>query len=320
MARQRNLPRRATRKNRREAETEFKMKFLVRRLEDWMPLLLLLTSLAFVYELIKFIGGPAISIDVSLFGLDIHTIWRPPLKFRLASNLSMPHLWDIIEAFGKPARRGGPILLNELSVAALFTFREAFVGFILGALMGLILAILLVHFSLLERALMPYVIASQTVPLIAVAPMIVIWLRAGWISVSIISAYLTFFPVTIAGLRGLKSVHPDAIDLMVSYAATTRQVLFMVRFPSAAPYLFNGFKLAASLSVIGAIVGELPSGISGGLGTVILNFNQYYISGPERLWAAMIAAGVLGIASYLLVHLAEFLLLRTQPRGAEVKS
>ena len=137
----------------------------------------------------------------------------------------------------------------------------------------------------------------------------VIWLQAGWLSVAVISAYLTFFPVTIAGLRGLRSPDPRALELMRSYAASPRDVLVKVRMPAAAPYLFAALKVAATASVVGAIIGELPSGIRDGLGGAILNFNQYYISGPPKLWAAIIVAAVVGIGFFAIVRVAEAIFL-----------
>ena len=229
----------------------------------------------------------------------------------------MPHVWDIATSFVEPAQRNGPPLGLVLGDAALFTFREAFGGFVFGALLGLALAIVFVHSRLLERALVPYVVASQTVPIIAIAPVVVIWLQGGWLAVAVISAYLTFFPVTIAGLRGLRSPDPRALELMRSYAASPRSVLFKVRLPAAAPYLLAALKVAATASVVGAIIGELPSGIREGLGGAILNFNQYYVSGPPKLWAAIIVAAIVGIGFFVLVRAAEAFLMRGRVPAAE---
>src|SRR5207248_4678606 len=129
------------------------------------------------------------------------------------------------------------------------------------------------------------------------------------LSVAVISAYLTFFPVTIAGVRGLRSPDPRAMELMRSYAAPTRDVLVKVRLPAAAPYLLAALKVAATASVVGAIIGELPSGIREGLGGAILDFNQYYVSGPPKLWAAIIVAAIVGIGFFVLVRATEALLM-----------
>jgi NitT/TauT family transport system permease protein len=136
--------------------------------------------------------------------------------------------------------------------------------------------------------------------------------------VAVISAYLTFFPVTIAGLRGLRSPDPRALELMRSYASSSRDVLLKVRLPAAAPYLFAAFKVAATASVVGAIIGELPSGIRDGLGGAILNFNQFYVSGPPKLWAAIIVAAIVGIGFFALVRGAEVLFLRGRAAPSDV--
>jgi len=254
---------------------------------------------------------------IKLLGGDPNGAWTPPFQWTVASDLNMPHVWDIAASFVEPAQRNGPPLGLVLGDAALFTFREAFGGFVFGALLGLALAIVFVHSRLLERALVPYVVASQTVPIIAIAPVVVIWLQGGWLAVAVISAYLTFFPVTIAGLRGLRSPDPRALELMRSYAASPQSVLFKVRLPAAAPCLLAAVKVAATASVVGAIIGELPSGIREGLGGAILNFNQYYVSGPPKLWAAIIVAAIVGIGFFVLVRAAEAFLMRGRVPAAE---
>jgi NitT/TauT family transport system permease protein len=263
-----------------------------------LSLVIVVGALTVLWEVVKLLGG------------DPSEGWTPPFQWTVASDLNMPHVWDIAASFVEPAQRNGPPLGFVLVNAGIFTFREAFGGFVFGAALGLALAIVFVHSPLLERALVPYVVASQTVPIIAIAPVVVIWLRGGWLAVAVISAYLTFFPVTIAGLRGLRSPDPRALELMRSYASSSRDVLLKVRLPAAAPYLFAAFKVAATASVVGAIIGELPSGIRDGLGGAILNFNQYYVSGPPKLWAAIIVAAIVGIGFFALVRAAEVLFLR----------
>jgi NitT/TauT family transport system permease protein len=201
-----------------------------------------------------------------------------------------------------------------LAGQALFTFREALIGFTAGGLLGLLLGIGFVHSRLAERAFVPYVVASQTVPILAISPLIVVATKAGWVSVAIISAYLTFFPVTIAALRGLRAADPRAFELMRSYAATKRSVLWKLRLPTSVPYLFASLRVAAAAAGLGAIIGELPSGIPDGLGSALLNYNQYYTSGPERLWATIIMCSILGLAFVGLVRLAETLLTRNRYR------
>lgn len=219
-----------------------------------------------------------------------------------ADDRSMPHIADIVGTIFQPPRRGSDtLLLTILAQAALFTLQEALVGFVLGAVLGFGLGVVFAHSGLLERGLLPYVVASQTVPLLAIAPMVVIWFGGNWISVALIAAYLTFFPVTINTLRGLRSPEPTAVELMHSYAASSWEILWKLRVPAALPYIFTALKVSATASVVGAIIGELPSGIADGLGRVILNFNQYYATGPEKLWASILFASLTGMVFFLIV-------------------
>jgi NitT/TauT family transport system permease protein len=276
--------------------------------------LLLIGALVIVWEGAKWFFGDPWRIHTSLLGLPIDIEHVPPFRNRIASDLSLPHIWDVVAAFVEPAQRQGAPLGLILAGQALFTFREALIGFVFGGLLGLLLGIGFVHSRLAERAFVPYVVASQTVPILAISPLIVVATKAGWVSVAIISAYLTFFPVTIAALRGLRAADPRAFELMRSYAASKRAVLWKLRLPTSVPYLFTSLRVAAAASVIGAIIGELPSGIPDGLGSALLNFNQYYTSGPEKLWATIVFCSILGLGFVGLIRLAELLLTRDRYR------
>jgi len=242
------------------------------------------------------------------FAEALHLSW----PFRV-NDVTMPHVWDMVGQLFEPSRLNGPLLLHVLFDAALYTARSAFVGFLIGAVAGFALGVALAHSRLLERGLLPYVVASQTVPILAIAPMIVIWLKAGWLSVAVIASYLTFFPVTINTLRGLKSADPRAVDLMRSYAAGRWDVLWKLRVPSAMPYLFTALKVSATASVVGAIIAEPPASIQDGLGGAIVNFNQYYLSSPASLWATIFIAALLGIGFFGLVSGAERILVSRAP-------
>jgi NitT/TauT family transport system permease protein len=235
------------------------------------------------------------------------------------NDRTLPHLHDIVGQLFEPSRRNGPLLIEVLWDAALFTAKEAAVGFFLGATIGFTLAVILAHSRLLQRGFLPYIVASQTVPILAIAPMVVIWLGGrglpDWLSVSVIAAYLTFFPVTINTLRGLESADPRALELMRSYAADPWRILWKVRVPASLPFLFAALKVSATASIVGAIIGELPASIQSGLGGAILNFNQYYASSPPSLWATNLVAAFLGIAFFLAVVLAEKLVVRRAPEN-----
>jgi NitT/TauT family transport system permease protein len=233
------------------------------------------------------------------------------------NDRTLPHIHDIVGQLFEPSRRNGPMLIEVLWDAALFTAKEAAVGFALGASIGFVLGVILAHSRLLQRSFLPYIVASQTIPILAIAPMVVVWLGGrgfpDWFSVSVIAAYLTFFPVTINTLRGLSSVDPRALELMRSYAAGSFEILWKLRLPTSLPYLFAAFKIAATASVVGAIIGELPASIQDGLGGAILNFNQYYATSPPSLWATNLIAALLGITFFLIVVVAERIVVRRAP-------
>jgi len=274
-----------------------------------------------------------VALRVGLFVAVLAVLWAAwesfrafgeAVGFRLGqfepNERTMPHVHDIVGTLFEPSRRNGPLLIDILWDSALFTAKEAAVGFVLGALVGFVLGAVLAHSGLLQRGLLPYVVASQTIPILAVAPMVVVWVNPrlpeglrDWGAVAVIAAYLTFFPVTINTLRGLTSVDPRALELMRSYAASDWRVLWKLRVPAALPFIFAALKIAAPASVVGAIIGELPASIQDGLGGAIINFNQYYVTGPERLWATNLIAALLGITFFLLVVLAERIVVRRAP-------
>lgn len=238
------------------------------------------------------------------------------IDLSIGNDLKLPHLQVIAEALFQPARRNGDsLLLGILLDAAQITLKKAVLGFVIGVILGFVLGAVFAHSGLLERGLLPYVIASQTIPILAVAPMVVIWLKDPLWSVAVIAAYLTFFPVTINTLRGLKSPHPNALELMRSYAASRWEIFWKLRVPSALPYIFTALKVSATASVVGTIIAELPSGIPDGLGRAILNFNQYYASGPEKLWATIFVAAAMGISFFLVIAMLELVLLPKSMRA-----
>jgi len=246
------------------------------------------------------------------------TGWTRPFR---VNDVTMPHLHEILLQLGEPTSTGDDLWLYLLH-SSLFTARAAAVGFLFGAVVGFLLGVLLSQFDVLRRGIMPYVVASQTIPILALAPIVVRSLGSisiggspppDWIRVSVIAAYLTFFPVTVNTLRGLRSADPWALELMHSYAARGWTILWKLRVPSALPYIFTALKIAATASVVGAIIGEAPASIQQGLGGAIVNFNQYYTLEPKNLWATNLYAALLGIAFFLLVVLAEKLVVRRAP-------
>ncbi len=175
------------------------------------------------------------------------------------------------------------------------TLSSTLLGFALGTLLGIALAVAIVHSMTLSKALMPWIIASQTIPILAVAPMIIVVLNAigltGLIPKAMISTYLSFFPVTVGVVKGLRSPDPIHLDLMRTYNASKAQVFWKLRWPSSVPFLFASMKIAIAISLVGAIVGELPTGAVAGLGARLLAGSYY--GQTVQIWSALIAAAIL---------------------------
>ena len=235
------------------------------------------------------------------------------------NDITMPHLHRIVQALFQPAQVNGPWLLTILWHASLFTAKESILGLAIGGVVGFAIAVVLSQSRLAERGFIPYIVASQTIPLLAIAPMVVIGLGTkgvtDWVSVSILAAYLTFFPVTINALRGLQSADPRAVELMHSYAASRWRILWKLRVPASLPYFFSAFRIAAPLSIVGAIISEPAASIQGGLGGAIVNFNQYYSIEPQELWATNLIAALLGIVFFAAVVGAERIVVRRAPEN-----
>jgi NitT/TauT family transport system permease protein len=201
---------------------------------------------------------------------------------------------------------------RSLLYHAWVTLSAALVGFGLGTLLGIVLAIGIVHVVTLERALMPWVIASQTVPILAIAPMIIVVLGSigfvGLLPKAFISAYLCFFPVTIGMVKGLTSPEPLQLDLIRTYSATQGQTFRKLRWPASFAFLFPSLKVAVALAIVGAIVGELPTGAVAGLGARILAGSYY--GQTVQIWSALVVASVAAGLSVTAVGWAERLTLR----------
>lgn len=192
------------------------------------------------------------------------------------------------------------------------TLSSTLLGFVLGTALGIGLAILVVHSRVLDKSLMPWVISSQTIPILAIAPMIIVVLNAigisGLLPKAMISTYLSFFPVTVGMVKGLRSPEAIQMDLMKTYSASPAQALWKLRLPSAMPYLFASMKVGVAASLVGAIVGELPTGAVAGLGARLLSGSYY--GQTVQIWSALIAAAVLAATLVALIGMAERLALK----------
>lgn len=192
------------------------------------------------------------------------------------------------------------------------TLSSTILGFVMGTALGILLAVLIVQSAVLDKSLMPWIITSQTVPILAVAPMIIVVLNAigisGLLPKALISAYLSFFPVAVGMVKGLRSPDPMHLDLMRTYNAGNMQIFWKLRWPSAVPFLFTSMKVAVAISLVGAIVGELPTGAVAGLGARLLTGSYY--GQTIQIWSALISAAVLAGLLVFLVDLASRLVQR----------
>ncbi|GGB44838.1 ABC transporter permease [Roseibium aquae] len=192
------------------------------------------------------------------------------------------------------------------------TLSSTLLGFLLGTALGILLAVGIVHSRVLDKSLMPWVITSQTIPILAIAPMIIVVLNAvgisGLLPKAMISTYLAFFPVTVGMVKGLRS--PDIIhmDLMHTYSATRLQTFLKLRLPYAVPYLFTSMKIGMAASLVGAIVGELPTGAVAGLGARLLAGSYY--GQTVQIWSALLMAAFLAGSLVALIGVMEKITLK----------
>ncbi|GAA0728786.1 ABC transporter permease subunit [Dactylosporangium roseum] len=240
-----------------------------------------------------------------------------------ADDLSMPHLLDVVRRLGRPELTGGRPVWQVVLDACLFTLGITAIGFLAGAVVGFLLAALMQRFRLVERGLLPYVVLSQTVPLVALAPLVAGWSGAlsfgpyawqDWMTVSTIAAYLAFFPVAVGLLRGLHSPSAAGVELMRSYAAGWWRTFVKLRLPAALPFLFPALRLAGAAAVVGAVVGEISTGTRGGVGRLVIEYSREATADPAKVYTAMLGAAVLGLVAAAFVSLIELPLMRHRRR------
>jgi NitT/TauT family transport system permease protein len=204
-----------------------------------------------------------------------------------------------------------PRTVGTLVEPTLVTMREAYGGFLVAAVVGFAVAFVMARWSVAERGLYPYMVLLQTIPIIAVAPILVVWVGPGATTNTLIAALIAVFPITANSLTGLKSTDRNLVALFAMAGATKRYEMGVLRIPYALPYVLTGLRIAAGASVIGAIVGEFVAGLGGGrggLGFVITSTAQQ-LQMP-RLFLAVVAASIVSLLLFGLVRLAELLLLR----------
>ena len=287
---------------------------MLRRLRRMVLFVVSLALVAAVWEIYKAVGPEA---GGKIFG------WK---LLPRANDNAMPHVWEMLSRYARPELRGSDRRIWSVVLAgAWFSFRLALVGFALGTTLGLGLAVLMSRFKIAERGILPYLVVSQTVPLIALAPLVVSW--GGklhvfgwewprWLSAAVLGGFLAFFPVAVGTLRGLQSAASASVELMDSYAASWTQTLFKLRFPAAVPFIVPSLKLAASSSVIGVVVAEISTGLKGGIGRLIIEYAREATSDPAKVFTAVFGAALLGLAMSGFVTIADLYMMRNRPKEA----
>ena len=243
-------------------------------------------------------------------------------------DAAMPHVWTVLAKLGAPEVAGAadPRSIGvAVASGASFTLGLALGGLVLGGIGGVLLALLMQRFALAERAVLPYVIASQTVPLIAIAPLVAGWggkiAIAGWAwqpwaSVMVIASYLAFFPISVGMLRGLSSPPKADVELFHSMASGWWTTLLRLRLPASVPHLVPAVRLAAAAAVVGAIVAEISTGTRGGIGRLIIEYAQSATGDPSQMYAAILGAAVLGLVAAGAVGLLDLGLRRYRGTGS----
>ena len=271
-----------------------------------------IASVVALWEIYKIVGPQD---GGKLFGVSI---------LPRANNTAMPHVWDMLSRYNRPEVRGSDMKIWSVVLSGtLFSLRLSLVGFFMGTTIGVGLAVLMSRYKVVQRGLLPYLVMSQTVPLIALAPLVVSWggkLEIGsfvwprWLSASILGTFLAFFPIAVGTLRGLASAPAAAVELMDSYAASWRQTLFKLRFPAAVPFMVPAFKLGASGAVVGVVVAEISTGLKGGIGRLIIEYAREATGDPAKVFTAVFGAAALGVTMSGLVALSDVLLMRNRPK------
>ena len=270
-------------------------KFLKTFAEKILPILTILFLLTVVWYFFTIYLNSAMQIDKydkqgiswNISKLVVDTMFQERPK------LPAPH--QIAEEIWKTTVEKKITSKRSLIYHSSITLSSTIVGFILGTVLGVVLAISIVENRAMESSLMPWIIASQTIPILAIAPMIIVVLNSlgfsGLLPKALISTYLSFFPIVVGMVKGLRSPDIILVDLMKTYNSSKVDIFFKLRLPASVPFLFTSMKVAIAISLVGAIVGELPTGAVAGLGARLLTGSYY--GQTIQIWSALIMASIL---------------------------
>jgi len=241
----------------------------------------------------------------------VHSTWSQERPVLPAPHQVAQELWKTVFLTAPGSKR-------SLVYHGWVTLSSTLLGFALGTVLGILLAVAIVHVPSLDRSLMPWVVASQTIPILAIAPMVIVVLASvgltGLLPKAIISTYLSFFPVTVGMVKGLRSPDPINLDLMRTYSASGAQTFWKLRWPSSVPFLFVSMRVAIAAALVGAIVGELPTGAVAGLGARLLSGSYY--GQTVQIWSALIAASVLAAVLVGIIGVVQKIVLRRMGMAA----
>lgn len=283
-----------------------------RRLRDGLPVAVMLAATLLIW----YIGAVWMNASVAIERVLPHDSpwnWQDLLAATLDMQrpvLPAPHqvaldFWSSLVDWPIDSPRN---LLFHVAVTAESTLW----GFVLGTLLGLVLAVLIVHSRTLDRALLPWIVASQTVPVLAIAPIVLVILGSlgfsGLAPKAVIAMYLCFFPVTVAMVQGLRSPQRIETEMMHTYAANWWQSLWLLRLPASLPFLFPALRVGIAAGLVGAMVAELPTGAVAGLGARLLTGSYY--GNTVQIWSALVMSALLGLALTMAVAGVERLVLR----------
>lgn len=259
------------------------------------------------------LDGPLRSLARAIVALAIvAAVWEAVRIGFDFDPITMPGVADIASYFFSRTSQDQLFVLFLLE-NMLVTAQGAVLGLLLGVVSGLLIGILISENRYIRSALLPLVVSAQTVPIVAIAPAVVLFLGTGTWSKTVVAGFLTFFPIAVTTARGLQSVPSDSVNLLRTYHASTVDVLLGVKLPFALPLIFVGLETSAAFSVVGAIVAELPFGSKDGLGVIILSSWQFYTIQPESLYCTVIATCALGAVIVGLIRLASRLIPAARP-------
>ncbi len=270
------------------------------------PVLVILAAIVAIWYAGTYALNAPFQRDLDRRAGETPTAWEFVVKTMTQPKPTLPAPHQVVVNVWENTFLRKPTSNRSLVYHSWITLSATLLGFAFGTVLGIVIAVGIVHVTTLDRSLMPWIIASQTIPILAIAPMVIVVLAAigvtGLIPKALISTYLSFFPVAVGMVKGLRSPEAMHLDLMRTYHASRAQTFWKLRVPASVPFLFASMKVAIAASLVGAIVGELPTGAVAGIGSRLLTGSYY--SQTIDIFAALVAGSVVAIILVSVVGLA----------------